>query len=338
MKTTVWLDRCTITGVGEIEYHAVKFSDYSIDDGIIVPEVEIDDPPTSTKMYKLTGQKILISLYKLFDKIDNDKKVDNPANLIAFWCIKHFHPYDMREMYNELPDMDEFWKEIEQKDSIQQDEQVNMSTLHPMEKLLRQHMQTRKVLISPREEFKVHKERLMRLGTFEAQMFLHDLKDLYFAVKTYHAIMAMNEDDNGPAEALAKDGRYSDGMESLSQDIIAGTKSFADCLHEFCFLCHPLNMELNYDVKKSEFIYAPVLNSVFDIAWFALYRIAISGTRSAVDDKLSFSTLQCRACGRTIVSTGRHQIYCKDRECQAFRKAKNKRDERKREKESSIAP
>jgi len=110
--------------------------------------------------------------------------------------------------------------------------------------------------------------------------------------------------------------------------------TFSQNIDEFFYLCSPLKMELSYDERRKEFIYAPVLDSIFDIAWFALYRIAISGAHSAIDYKRTFRTIQCRACGRTVVATGNNQLYCNEVECQSFRRAKNKRDERARKKRS----
>lgn len=199
-----------------------------------------------------------------------------------------------------------------------------------MEQLLQQRMPKRKGHIYPREEFSVYTERLTSIGKFTTRQFLQDLKELYFAVKTYHAIMAMQEGDSAPAEALAKDGRETDGMFALSRDITEGRKTFAESVNEFCYLCRPLKMELSYNARWKEFVYAPVLDSVFDIAWFALYRIAVSGARSAVEDKRTFRTIQCRACRRTVVANGNNQLYCDDAECQAFKKAKNQRERRAR--------
>lgn len=107
---------------------------------------------------------------------------------------------------------------------------------------------------------------------------MNDLRDLYFTVKAYHAIIVMKEYDRQSEWSHAKDGRYLDGTPSLSNEI-----TFAESINEFCRLCRPLNMELTYNYYLKELDYSLVMNLVFDLAWFALYRIVISVARSAVE-------------------------------------------------------
>lgn len=335
MKTTLWLDKCRITGLGESDYFAVRFANYSIDGGKIIPVAGLDEYelPTGIKNCKISGHRLLIELYNLCDQIEFGKKPIHTASVIANWCMKNIHPYEMRELYNEVPNMAEFWKTI--KDDERNAKEKLPTTTDPMEMLLRQQEENLSRELSPRERFNVYADRLTGIGEFTTKRFMSDLRELYFAVKVYHAIMAMKDDDRQPAADLAKDGKYSEGMESLSKSILSGSISFAESINEFCYLCRPLKMELGFNARWNEFNYSPVLNTVFDLAWFALFRIAISGTRSAVDDKQTFRTIQCRSCGRTVVATGNNQIFCDDPECQAFKKAKNKREERDRKKKKS---
>jgi len=342
MKTDQWISICRITGLGESEYQAVRFANYSIDNGMITPDVEIETPATLLPRRTITGQKLLSRLYSLYETINDEQNTIAPNVLIVQWCIKHIHPYEINTLYQFVPDMQEFFAKVE----AMRKEPSNLynesgrplarKAEEPvptnMESLLRAQEKTPGVWASARQEFNVYSIRLQQYGTFSIDQFLADLRELYYAIKVYYAIKALKDNDRQPAAKLAHDGEYSDGMEHLSRQLLNGSLKEAEAFDHFCSLCRTLTMDLHYNSHWKEFVYAPVLTSVFDIAWFALFRIAVSGADKSTANKISARTIQCRACGRTVVATNNRQKYCTDAECQLFRKMKNKRafDERMR--------
>jgi len=70
MKTDQWISICRITGLGESEYQAVRFANYSIDNGMITPDVEVETPATLLPRRTITGQKLLSRLYSLYETIN----------------------------------------------------------------------------------------------------------------------------------------------------------------------------------------------------------------------------------------------------------------------------
>lgn len=342
MKTDQWISICRITGLGESEYQAVRFANYSIDNGMITPDVEIETPATLLPRRTITGQKLLSRLYSLYETINDEQNTIAPNVLIVQWCIKHIHPYEIDALYQFVPDMQEFFAKVEairKEPTNLYDEagrplpcKAEGPVPTDMESLLRAQVKTPGVWVSERQKFNVYSIRLQQYGTFSIDQFLADLRELYYAIKVYYAIKALKDNDRQPAAELAHDGKYSDGMEHLSRQLLNGSLKEAEAFDRFCSLCRTLTMELDYDSHWKEFVYAPVLSSVFDIAWFALFRIAVSGADKATINKMSARTIQCRACGRTVVATNNRQKYCTDAECQLFRKMKNKRafDERMR--------
>ena len=342
MKTDQWISICRITGLGESEYQAVRFANYSIDNGMFTPDVEIETPAALLPRRTITGQKLLSRLYSLYETINDEQNTIAPSVLIVQWCMKNIHPYEIDALYQFVPDMQEFFAKIE----AMRNEPTNLydeaglplpckaegPLPTDMERLLRAQEKKPGMWVSARQEFNVYSIRLQQYGTFTVDQFLADLRELYYAIKVYHAIKALDDNDRQPATELAHDGKYSDGMERLSQQLLNGSLKNAEAFDRFCSLCRTLTMELHYDSHWKEFVYAPVLSSVFDIAWFALFRLAVSGADKATANKQNTRTIQCHACGRTVVATNNRQKYCMDPECQLFRKMKNKRafDERTR--------
>jgi len=335
MKTDQWISICRITGLGESEYQAVRFANYSIDNGMFTPDVEIETPATLLPRRTITGQKLLSRLYSLYETINDEQNTIAPSVLIVQWCMKNIHPYEIDALYQFVPDMQEFFAKVEamrKEPTNLYDESgrpLSRKTEEPvptnMESLLCAQEKTPGVWVSERQEFNVYSVRLQQYGTFTVDQFLADLRELYYAIKVYYAIKALDDDDRQPAAELAHDGKYSDGMEHLSQQLLNGSLKEAEAFDRFCSLSRTLTMELLYDSHWKEFVYAPALSSVFDIAWFALFRIAVSGADKTTANKMSARTIQCRACGRTVVATNNRQKYCTDPECQLFRKMKNKR-------------
>ena len=340
MKTDFWLTICKVTGLGESDYHAVRFSNYAIDNGTITPEVEIEEPPSVLPHHSVSGQKLLARLYSLYETINSEQNTVAPVVLITQWCMKQIHPYEIGTLYQLVPDMQEFFAKIEA--TRKEPSNIYDHSGRPipryaeepvpdkLESLLRAHEKKPGAWVSGRQEFKDYSIPLRQYGTFTVDQFLADLREIYYAVNVYHAIKALEEVDLRPAIKLSHDGKYSNGMEHLSRQLVNGSLKKAAAFDYFCSLCRTLTMELRYDSRWKEFVYAPVLTSVFDIAWFALFRLAVSGADKAAAEKSNVRTIQCRACGRTVVATNNRQKFCNDAECQAFRKMKNKRafDER----------
>jgi hypothetical protein len=335
MKTDYWLTICKVTGLGESDYHAVRFSNYAIDNGTITPEVEIEEPPSVLPHHNISGQKLLTHLYSLYETINSEQNTIAPNVLIAQWCMKQIHPYGIDELYRSAPDMQEFFAKIgavrkEQSDSYDDSgrpvsRKAQESVPDKLESRLRAYEKEPGVWISGRQEFKAYSIPLRQYGTFTVDQFLADLREIYYAVNVYHAIKALEDGDLSQAAEIALDGKYSNGMEHLSKQLLNGSLKKSEAFDYFCSLCRTLKMELRYDCRWKEFVYAPVLTSVFDIAWFALFRLAVSGADKAAAEKSNVRTIQCRACGRTVVATNNRQKYCNDAECQDFRQMKNKR-------------
>lgn len=327
MDTAKWLDRCIVTGVGEAEYQAVRFMGYAYASGHIYPHINENDPLPCKLKNKVSGQKVLIDLYELYIALEYKKfpklskarrasmaegvKYDPQADMIVEWCRTHFHPYAMHDIANTVEDIleSQAFSEppIDEKDHM--DMLLSETAAPPSESC--------------------YADRLEGQGGFSKRQFLYDLRGLASAVQVYHSIMGMREEkDASPAQALSRDGRTQEGMEALAGDILSGKRSYEDCIEEFCYLCKPINMQLTYDPRHKSFDYAPVFDSAFDIAWFALYRIAISNERYIDTGNRKLGTIQCRACGRTVTKTGPNQKYCNRPECQAFKEASRKRKSR----------
>ena len=81
MNVSDWLSVCDIGGLGEAPITATRFYMYSVEYDektsalMLIPECEIDDPPTSVQKYYLTGQQILSNLYNFYEKYKNTTRM-----------------------------------------------------------------------------------------------------------------------------------------------------------------------------------------------------------------------------------------------------------------------
>ena len=302
MDTGTWLSICTVAGIGESNYTAVRFEYYTIEENrLFVPDTEIDNPPCRKENYSLTGQDILVSLYNLFDDINYRKNKKGHIELIGEWCKKHIHPYNINELSEHVPDIADYEKMLEQPNVYCGEN-------------------------SPRKQFQYDTKFLVIDGTFEISKFMRDLELLYFTVKTYHAIMALKDGDSTVAKELAKEGRYCDGRSYTSRDLLSGELDTTEKMNSLCEYFEAQKMELKYDQIKKEFTFVPKVNSVFDIAWYALIRHIISDAASSSKDQINYTLFRCKCCGRLFTPTCNRQKYCADTECQYSRKRKNSKD------------
>jgi hypothetical protein len=94
---------------------------------------------------------------------------------------------------------------------------------------------------------------------------------------------------------------------------------------------------MKFNVETNNFYIGPDLNSVFEIATYALIRWIASNAPNMEDTDTRKTLFICEACGKIGVKTGPRQKYCGTKECQDIRNArKTSRSKKKKERESNF--
>ena len=301
-----------IGGVGEMIYHTVRFSEYSIeqkDEGsLLCPQCYANDEPKTKTDYALTGQMLLASLCNLYQKI-NDPYCEEPFDLLIFnWCIKNSHPYNIDDLY-EMLSAEDF--EIQ------------------------------------KEWFLIEKD-----GTFSISKFIRDLSNVYHTFAFCHAIRELKAGNEKYAYNLYYEGKFDDGypffekykyslpVEEKEQELqikhhsTIGDEHFErnpldyiDYLQNTLLSLFPeFKLKLKSNPRSKRIVYAADVQSIFDICWYTLSRmVADDAPALDVDDEHLFSQgsiLSCLCCGEFFIRHGSRQKYCGSENCEAERNRK----------------
>lgn len=319
MKTLEWLSTCTIVGIGDIPINAVRFEHYELGNGSAelhpICDRETDKPPKIINKYTLSGYDLLASLYNLFEELNYKDNKNSRASIIDKWCRKHIHPYNINTLFEDIDSFEEYELLCNYTPS---------QKLSKMEELLHPNKVPRKVTVT---DWHDALDRMFILdGTFTIDDFMRDLEYLYFAIKTYHAIKAIEEEaDFTIAREIAKEGKYTDGREDISRELLSEKPVKAKCYHKLAEMCDILKMEIKYNEYEKRFAFVPVINSVFDIAWYALICTISSNALSVKNTKVNNRVIRCPNCGKLFVASSNRQIYCDSTECQAYRNCKKQK-------------
>lgn len=96
-------------------------------------------------------------------------------------------------------------------------------------------------------------------------------------------------------------------------------------------------MALDRDEQSGKLVLVPEVTSVFEAAYYALYRFAAVNAGMLSDYGGKTSLAFCQACGRAFIKNGNRQKYCADPVCQSVRNQRKSRDYYYRERKKEIA-
>ena len=127
---------------------------------------------------------------------------------------------------------------------------------------------------------------------------------------------------------------YTSQWNTLSSRIIQENKISTESLKEFAKTIPSIKFTMKFNEKTNNFYIGPELNSVFEIATYALIRWIASNAPNMEDTDTRKTLFICEACGRIGVKSGSRQKYCSTKECQDIRNAR-KASRSKKKKSSS---
>ena len=285
-----------IGGVGEMVYHTVKFKRYELDaddNGYFMrPVCQQSGDSFKNPDVTFTGQEVLASLMNLAKEINDPAATIPYTDLIEAWCLQHFHPYAIDNLYEFISD------------ESYSDEELG---------------------------FVMEKE-----ASFGIDDFMQELQRLYNATVLYLALRDYVRRDLTTARDLYMEGRFFDippffeKFKNGDHQIEHIPAKEGERLQRVLFDMIPeFRMKLAFD-RYGSIVYAAVVNSVFDIAWYTFSRlVADDAPENDVDlnSNLEIGHLvSCLCCGRYMFRRNNRQRYCASPDCQAARKRKNRRD------------
>lgn len=326
-----------IGGVGEMSYRTVRFPEYDLryenNVGLLCPVYTEESKVIDTnKDFYMTGQALLASLCNLYKKI-NDPSCDEPfTKLIADWCVKNTHPFQIDLLYEELTDEQYEYTDCSQlvmRDGIFE---VN-DFLHDLEALY---------------HTTCYYYALLKLRCGDDSYANH----LYYEGKLSDGYSFFEKYKNEETMIRKSDNTVIDRLELL-KEMREENKTLKDLVdnnaiyHDRPFLQNPLDdykhlqdvllglfpefrMTLRRDSKTKRVMFAADVQSVFDLGWYTLSRCVADDSPKEDEDPDSMfregSILACLNCGDYFIRRGPRQLYCDKLECQAARKRKNRRD------------
>jgi len=308
-----WLTICDIGGLGEPSIPATRFYTYYVEynkgwSPLLTPEFTIDDRPETKENYYLSAQDILLRLYNLSVEIieleDNETKV---AEKVIKWCSDNIHPYNLNEIYKAIPNIDDFYKEVTDP------------------------------YASTRSWYEKKVQKIINIAEVNLNEFLKDLKDLYELTKTYYGIFCFEDGNPTAIEDLKTVLQYTSQWNKLATNIMKEKQISQESLVKFANTIPSIQFSMKFNVETNNFYIGPDLNSVFEIATYALIRWIASNAPNMEDTDTRKTLFICEACGKIGVKTGPRQKYCATKGCQDIRNArKTSRSKKKKGRESNF--
>jgi len=298
LKLTEWLTICDIGGLGEPSIPATRFYTYYVDynkgwSPILTPEFTIDDSPVTKENLYLSAQEILLRLYNLAIEIialgDDEIRI---SEKVIKWCSDNLHPYNINKIYKSIPNMDDF--RIEETDPY----------------------------ASPRKWYEEKIKETIELSEINLYEFLKDLNGLYELTKTYYGIFSFKSGSSQIIEDLKTILQYKSQWNKLATKIIDDKKISGESLKKFAETIPEIQFSMKFDEKNNTFYIGPDLNSVFEIATYALIRWIATNAPNMEDTDTKKTLFICEACGKIGVKSGPRRKYCATKECQGTRNAR----------------
>ena len=335
-KKTSLLTFGDIGGVGQLVYHGIRFADYSLEydanDALIaVPVASTETPPNLEQREDLDGNAILTGLCDLARKIDSFETEESYVDLIVDWCKENMHPYQIDPMHlllTEGADLSpELLYDMAARDGVFPIGEF-MKDLGKLYYAARLKMALDGVFIAEEDDA----YNLYTVGRFfEAPAVFEKYKQNSIEIPKE----VLNGKDDGLVAEMQRVREYEDSHpQELPPEGEFASEPY-DEYEELCAKLIDLFPDFRLRLKKhpdGRIILSAEVDSVFDIAWYALAHLITEETAPREKGKRSERILAtCTNCGRFFLRKNSRNHYCDRVECQKARNAQNQRDFRKRQ-------
>ena len=339
-KKTNLLTFGDIGGVGQLVYHNFRYRAYSLaadDTGkmLAVPTVNEDTTLDVEQKEDLDGNTILTSLCDLARRIDSFETKDSYQDAILNWCTIHMHPYRIDEIYTlyscEADIGMEMAGKIAARDGIFAIDQF-MADLGRLYYAARLKRALDGVAIAEEEDaYNLYAEGRF----FEAPAVFEKYKNRTPIVPDE---LIENGGDINIVDAMQLERQHeaSHPQEPVPEGAFA-EEPYDDyeSLRERLLECFPdFRLRLKAHPKDGRIVLSAEVDSVFDIAWYALAHLI---TEEPLPQDIGKTQMHpegilatCKNCGHYFIRRNSRNHYCDREECQKARNARNQREFRKR--------
>ncbi len=339
--TTDILGLKEIGGVGQLIYHPFRFADYnSIYDGrdtMISPVCEPGKEPSFPVDDFLTGRSLLISLCNLAKILDSFENTLPKEKLIMDWCLENMHPYSIDFIYSELTenfDINTIDAELVMRDGTFEIDRF-MKDLEKLYNAVRFYVALEGILFAEDDEA----YSLYGQGRyFESYPYFEKYKHTIPDVPD--EIIGTPSTRKELLESMMRTNKYIEEhpVEQPPQgefDYNLNPYDDYDDLRNKLFEFIPeYNMKLKLNTKTGRFEFSADIDSVFDIAWYALAHMISEDpaldNRGKEEPRPEGIMICCRNCGKFIIRKTNRQEYCDSEECQKARNARKQKAYRDR--------
>lgn len=276
-----------VGGIGDIKLKAVRFPYYAVEDKqngdfILYPYIEMDNGQPEVKLPYYMTGQEMLADLCNLYKSISEVSIDTALPVIINWCFTHIHPYYPPELMRKSPEWD--WPE----------HWVNLLCGDT------------------------------GIGAFSVIKMITELKELYITSIALFTMLTIQRGEIDEAKKLyySNIGNESPGYDLFEHFLTEKQYKRSFILEDIGLSVPRFRMGLQYDENTQKLVFAPMIESVFDMAWYALSRaVAVNAPAlNTWDGKLSIT--YCEACGKFFIKDGNRQKYCKDPECQSYRNRK----------------
>ncbi len=331
-----------IGGVGQLVYHNFRYADYQLeydkhDKLIAVPVINREMPPDLEQREDLDGKEILTSLCNLAQEIDSYETKEEFLSLIIQWCKTNIHPYRIDTLFEVLSKKDfdthEVYARIAVQDGVFSIDDF-LKELGNLYNAARFRIALDGVLLADEQAaYNLYHEGRF----FESSQLFEQYKrhlpqlpsDFDMSASDSDLIKEMQLENKYLAEhpvEQPEDGGFAyepyDDYESLRDKML-------DFFPDF-------KLRLKVSPKTQRVVLSAEVDSVFDIAWYALAHLIteepLPEEKGKQISRPEGIMTYCRNCGQFFIRRNSRNEYCDRIECQKARNAKNQREFRDRQK------
>lgn len=334
-KTTDILGQKEVGGVCQLIYHPFRFVNYTYDrkDETIFPKCRPGSEPIFPTNASLTDRDLLISLCNLAKVIDRFENNIPKHQLIMRWCLENMHPYSIDFIYSGLTE--NFDINSVDADFIEQDGafEVNrfMKDLGKLYNAVRFYVALEGILFAEDEiTYNLYEEGLY----FESYSYFEKYKHV-----EPEALDELIGEVNSPEELLES---IMCTRKYLEEQPPEGDFDFNhnpyddydELRHKLVEFIPDFNMKLKFNTATGRFEFSAEIDSVFDIAWYALAHMISEDpsleNRGNKKSRPEGIMICCRNCGKFIIRKSNRQEFCDSEECQKARNARKQKAYRDR--------
>lgn len=321
-----------IGGVGQLGYKVTQFSkydwDYINDDLVAYPIITGDE--SDYKSYSdISGGMLLSGLCNLARLIDDPKTKKAPFELIINWCQKLIHPYFVDDVNALVRDPDFTPAEM----AMMLKKEATFSIAKFMKDLGSLYFAAR--FYAAIDAACMGQEDLI-LKICQGGRYFDDVP--FFDKYRYIPKKLPGVDYSSAGGDILQEMLIDAAAagQPLEDEIVRTPFDDYDELRaKLVDLIPSFKMVPKLHSKSNRYIFSAEVHSIFDIAWYTFARMVVDDAppekKTRIAKEYTGVVAVCLNCGRYFYRKRGNQMYCRRKECQSARKAKNQKDKRARE-------